>query len=696
MTRRFFSQSLSSGLAAFALTAMGSIYAAAVDPAIVTKWLDSAVLDKDTAIDEVRAYVAKKIPKMPVLAKPEDWNKFAADHRKKILDQVVFKGDATKWRDAKDLKFERVGTVSTNGGYLLTKVRFEALPNHWIPALLYEPAELKPGQKVPVHLAVNGHDAKGYAAPYKQIRCINLAKKGVISLSLEWYGMGQLRTPDYLHPLINTIDLTGTSGIATHFLAMKRGIDILSSLPNAEPSKVAVSGLSGGGWQTIFISSLDPRVTLSNPVAGYSSFITRLQHDMDLGDSEQTPTDLGTVTDYSIMTALRAPSATLLTFNAKDNCCFTADHALPPLLAAAKPVFDLLKAGDKIGTHVNQNPGDHNFGEDNRKAFYRFMGSHFFGKSGADFEQFAVEIPSEDQVRSETELKLNLPANQATLISIASELAKTLPKSANLPAEKNAAEIWVLEGRKRLREALKLPESAAPLYDTFTPIGDRQIQNGIVRQANLVRVADTWSVPFVELFPEKSTPKITTFYLADKGPASFATLAADRLAAGERVVVCNPYYFGELKPSHHNYLFSLMLNTVGDRPLGIEANQLAAAIAMDRSRLGQPVRLVANGKRASLVALCAAAISSEGQLAEVVVTDSLGSLKQLIEQKDSYSDAPDMFTFGLLEQFDIKQITALIAPTKVTFSVPSERVKREIDGMGSWWKLFGVDHNPVK
>jgi hypothetical protein len=696
MNRRFFAQSIAAGLVAVASTQIGNTQAAGADAAQVAKWLDEPVLDKDVSIDEVRAYVAKKVPKMPALAKPEDWTKFASEHRKKVLDQVIFKGEAAKWRDAKDLKFERVGTVSTNGGYLLTKVRFEALPNHWIPGLLYEPAGLKPGQKVPVHLAVNGHDPLGYAAPYKQVRCINLAKKGVISLSLEWYGMGQFKTPEYLHPVINTIDLTGTSGIATHFLAMKRGIDILTALPNAEPSKVAVSGLSGGGWQTIFISSLDPRVTLSNPVAGYSSFLTRLQHDMDLGDSEQTPTDLATVTDYSIMTALRAPAPTLLTFNANDNCCFRADHALPPLVAAAKPVFDLLKASDKFGTHINKTPGDHNFLEDNRKALYRFMGTHFLGKTGADLDQFATEIPSDDQIKTEQELKLTLPANQATLISLATDLAKSLPKNATLPAEKNAAEIWVLEGRKRLREALKLPETAAPLYDTFTPMGDRKIQNGIVRQANLVRVADTWSVPFVELFPEKGTPKTTTFYLADKGSASIAADAAARLSAGERVVVCSPYYFGELKPSHHNYLFSLLLGTVGDRPLGIEANQLASAIAMDRSRLGQPVRLVASGKRASLVALCAAAISSEGQLTEVVVTDSLGSLKQVIEQKESYLDAPDLFTFGLLEQFDVRQIAALAVPSKVTFSMASERVKKEIGGMETWWKLFGIEHNPVK
>ncbi|MFM7319063.1 MAG: alpha/beta hydrolase family protein, partial [bacterium] len=370
MKRRTFGLSLLGGLLAGRFGARQ--LAAAPDTAQISKWLTTPVLDKDIAIDEVRAYCAKKIPRMPALGKPEDWTKFAAEHRKKVHDNVLFKGAAAGWRDAKGLKFERVGTLSTGGGYLLTQVRFEALPGQWIPAMLYEPAGLGDG-KVPVHLAVNGHDAKGYAAPYKQERCVHLARNGVISLSLEWYGMGQFRTPEYLHPMINTIDLTGTSGIATHFLAMKRGIDVLQGLPNADPAKVVVSGLSGGGWQTIFISSLDPRVTLANPVAGYSSFLTRLEHDMDLGDSEQTPTDLATVTDYAIMTAIRAPQPTLLTFNAKDNCCFRADHALPPLLAAAKPVYDQLKAGDKLDTHVNQVPGDHNFLEDNRKALYRFM-----------------------------------------------------------------------------------------------------------------------------------------------------------------------------------------------------------------------------------------------------------------------------------------------------------------------------------
>jgi len=673
---------------------MSRSLAQAPDASKIAAWIDKPLLDKDIAIDEVRGYVAAKIPRMPALKSPEEWTKWATEHRQKVLDTVIYRGEAAQWRDAKGLKFERMGTVTTDG-YLLTKVRYEALPGHWIPALLYEPAGLSADRKVPVHLAVNGHEANGYAADYKQARCIHLAKKGIVSLSLEWYGMGQFRTPDYLHPLINTIDLTGSSGIATHFLAMKRGIDILLAHPNAEPSKVAVSGLSGGGWQTIFISSLDPRVTLANPVAGYSSFITRTQHDQDLGDSEQTPTDLGSVTDYAIMTALRAPNATLLTFNAKDNCCFRADHALPPLVAAAKPVYELLKVPDKLGTHVNEVPGDHNFLEDNRKALYKFVGTHFMGLKDAELDAFAKEDVTPGDIKKPEELKVALPADQISLHGLATNLAKSLPVGAELPKDKNGAEIWILEGRKKLREALKLPEAPAPLYDTFTPIGDRVVENGLVRQANLVRVADTWSVPFLEIFPQKATPKTTTFFLADKGAAEFSADAAARLGAGERVVVCNPYYFGELKPSHHNYLFSLLLATVGDRPLGVEARQLAAALAMDRSRLGQSLRLVAKGKRASLVALCAAAISNEGTVGEVVLEDSLGSLKQVIEDKTSYTDAPEFFTFGLLQNFDIKQIAMLVAPAKLSFTTPSDRAKSELASLADWWKLLGVDHKPL-
>src|SRR5262249_14900902 len=151
---------------------------------------------------------------------------------------------------------------------------YECLPGLWIPALLYEPemlAEAKAAsdRNVPVVLNVNGHDPNGKAAEYKQIRCINLAKRGLLALNIEWFGMGQLRHADLAHTKMNQLDLCGSSGIAPFYLAMSKGIDLLLKHPHADPQRVAVAGLSGGGWQTIFISGLDSRVTLANPVAGY-------------------------------------------------------------------------------------------------------------------------------------------------------------------------------------------------------------------------------------------------------------------------------------------------------------------------------------------------------------------------------------------------------------------------------------------
>ena len=86
------------------------------------------------------------------------------------------------------------GHDSRRAGYRIKKLRYEALPGLWIPALLYEPEKLK--GRVPVVLNVNGHDSKGKAAPYKQIRCINLAKRGMLALNSNGSAWGSCKATD--------------------------------------------------------------------------------------------------------------------------------------------------------------------------------------------------------------------------------------------------------------------------------------------------------------------------------------------------------------------------------------------------------------------------------------------------------------------------------------------------------------------
>ena len=152
------------------------------------------------------------------------------------------------------------------------------------------------------------------ANAYHQARCINLAKKGLYAINVEWIGQTQLATEGLQHYKMNQLDLVGTPGLAVFYESLRRTLDIGIALPHADAARVAVTGLSGGGWQTIILSALDTRVALANPSPGFSSYVTRAQWpDKDLGDSEQTPSDLASIADYTHLTALMAPRALQLT-----------------------------------------------------------------------------------------------------------------------------------------------------------------------------------------------------------------------------------------------------------------------------------------------------------------------------------------------------------------------------------------------
>ena len=72
-------------------------------------------------------------------------------------------------------------------------------------------------------------------ADYKQARCINLAKRGMLALNVDWIGMGQLRSPENAHALLNHLDLCGTSGLAVFYLLQTRGVDVLLAHEHVDP-----------------------------------------------------------------------------------------------------------------------------------------------------------------------------------------------------------------------------------------------------------------------------------------------------------------------------------------------------------------------------------------------------------------------------------------------------------------------------
>ncbi|MCH9655683.1 MAG: prolyl oligopeptidase family serine peptidase [Planctomycetes bacterium] len=621
-------------------------------------WLSQPIIEKDLPWKEVQKYIAPRVLGMPEMNSVTDWEKYISKVRSDVLNKVVYRGEATKWRDSK-MNVVWLETIEGGPEYKIQKLRFEALPGLWIPALLYLPNQLS--GKVPVVLNVNGHDGKnGKAADYKQVRCINQAKRGMIALNIEWVGMGQLNVPGLMHYRMNQLDLCGTSGLAPHFLSMKRGLDVLLAHPNADPNRVAVAGLSGGGWQTIFISSLDERVTLSNPVAGYSSFLTRVYHTKDLGDSEQTPNDLGIYADYTHLTAMRAPRPTLLTNNAKDNCCFESGYTQPPLLKAAFPIYKLYDKEDFLQKHVNHDPGDHNFLKDNREALYRMLSAHF-SETGKPLPVKEIECSAE--IKSFDELKVELPSNNETFHSLALKLCQNLPRPATKSSENGSL--------KALKKIVHYKKSQVQ----GTKTNQTTKENTTVKFWKL-NVDKDWTVPAVEF--SRGPSKSTTIVVSDEGRKSLAPTVEKLLAKGENVLAIDPFYFGESKISQRDFLYGLLVAAVGERPLGIQTGQLTAIARWLRDKRKQTsVKIQSTGPRSSLFTLLAATIEPEA-ISSVSLIGSMGSLKQVIEDNQSVNQAPELFCFGLLKEFDIRQIVELAGKERVQFIEPSSRVKQEL------------------
>ena len=211
------------------------------------------------------------------------------------------------------------------------------------------------------------------------------------------------------------------------YLAMRKGLDYLYDNPNVDRSRIAVTGLSGGGWQTIMLGALDERVALSIPVAGYEPLDVNIVHPNDTAEPEQEPSDFMDGQDYTHLTAMLAPRPALLMFNAEDNCCYRAPMVKEGLYDRIRPFYALYGKSDSFAWHENRDPGTHNYQLDNREQSYRFL-AKYFHVSGPD-----TEIPVDSEVRSEEELNVGLPKDNLTILDLARKAASGIQRE-HLPS----------------------------------------------------------------------------------------------------------------------------------------------------------------------------------------------------------------------------------------------------------------------
>lgn len=167
------------------------------------------------------------------------------------------------------------GTVPMEG-YRIEKVVFESLPGLAVTALLYVPDA--PGPR-PAVLVPCGHSPLGKAYPKYQEIAGRLARRGYVVLSWDPVGQGERsqfwdeargRSRYNLvcgeHAVLgNLATLAGASLARWEIWDGMRAVDYLLTRPQVDPSRLAITGTSGGGFQSTWIGALDGRIDIVAP-----------------------------------------------------------------------------------------------------------------------------------------------------------------------------------------------------------------------------------------------------------------------------------------------------------------------------------------------------------------------------------------------------------------------------------------------
>jgi dienelactone hydrolase len=639
-----------------------SAYAAPPLTDHVAAALDAELQPRAVATHQLTRYLAGRVARLRVPAADAEWSREAGRLRRTLLDEVVFHGWPREWVTAPPV-VEDLGVVTATSRYRIRKLRYEIVPGLRAPALLCEPVQARGA--APGVLNLMGHEEDGKAAAHAQHRCVAFAKMGIVALTPEWPGFGELAQPHNAHDFAAHLDLAGANALGFFYLAMRRPLDHLAQLPHVDRRRLGVTGLSGGGWQSVVLGALDERVAVAVEVAGVGSLDTTLTHPSETDEIEENATDFARTTDYPHLVALRAPRPTLLIHNVNDECCFRAALVKPFIHDAVKPWFALYGKAANLGWHENVEPGTHNYERDNRRAAYRFFAQHFGLPTPDDIAVGAGELMDVNALR------VGVPGTNLTILGVAKTLAARVRRP---PAAAGSAE------RAKLIDVVRYRRSslarAWPMWsgrgEAATTLSYRlELDSGLGATA-------VWLRPTAA---REDAP--VTIVLNDDGRAGAADLVTAALARGGQVIAVDLLFFGDMvpeqpvspgaelgveataRPQKTGANFQMLLSTVGERPLGIQASQLLAVARWAQTMAGtQDVRVETRGIRSQIVALVAAALEPGG-FAGVTSRQAVPSLRHLLDAPVTFRAAPELFCLDLYKEFEIERLTALAEPTPI-------------------------------
>lgn len=212
-----------------------------------------------------------------------------------------------------------------HAGVIVEPVRFTSRPGEPVTATVYRPEPTDWSPPYPAVAVACGHSAAGKATELYQQAAQLLARHGILALVFDPVSQGERvqlvstdgtersGSPTRGHMLLGVGGIPlGRSVDRTVIWDGVRAIDYLCSREDVDGDRIGMTGNSGGGTQTAYVSALDDRVVAAAPSCYLTSFEALIE-DRVAEDVEQNVfNQLGFGLDHAGFIAARAPAPTLV------------------------------------------------------------------------------------------------------------------------------------------------------------------------------------------------------------------------------------------------------------------------------------------------------------------------------------------------------------------------------------------------
>lgn len=312
-------------------------------------------------------YLARK-KRLAELKTREDALNYVAEVREKVKKIFYFPEEKCP------LNVKVTGEL-TFPGVKMKKVLFNSRENFTVSASLIHPE--KTAEKYPAILFVCGHSENGRLAAMYQTAARQLAARGFVVLSIDPIGQGERHQFPEMRPLgccteHNVLGkqllLTGDWFGNWRTYDGIRGIDLLLSLPEVDPSRIGVMGTSGGGTLTTLISAADDRLAFSAPSCYITTWLRNVENELPADIEQMPPRAIEMGLEMVDLLVAGAPRPRLILGEKND---FFDPRGTKEAYEELKELYGLLGCGDDVELFIG--PGSHSLAQPLREAAYDFF-----------------------------------------------------------------------------------------------------------------------------------------------------------------------------------------------------------------------------------------------------------------------------------------------------------------------------------